>query len=123
MWGLVLAALLVGAATGGWWSRRRAVAQAFVSGHASGEASALALAQGGSVVFNGLYSDEYDSTDRSDDYDYDDGTCRVGSDLQRRAEHLGRLAAARQYLDDGSDLGIARSGVGVGSNRRLNRGR
>ncbi len=49
VWQLVVG-LLIGAATGGWWSRRRAVASSFTAGMAEGgKAAALAQAYGGHV--------------------------------------------------------------------------
>ena len=47
MWTQYLAAFLVGAATGGWWSRRKAVATAVSKALAA--ASATAVATGGAV--------------------------------------------------------------------------
>jgi hypothetical protein len=107
MWAVALAAFLVGAACGGWFSRRRAVAQAFVAGHVSGEANAMAYAQGGSVTINESRSNGCASCElrMGDDLD------RLESDIQRDAIDVGRDAALSQYFNNGRGLGDPRAHV------------
>jgi hypothetical protein len=117
MWGLLLAAFLVGAACGGWFSRRRAVAQSFIAGHAKGEAAAYAYAQGGSVVINeGSYRE---SDVESYDINSREGLDRLESDLQRRAHELGRHNGSRGYLDDGGRVGDPRAHLVERVNRQV----
>jgi hypothetical protein len=122
MWGLVLAALLFGAATGGWWSRRRAVAHAYVTGHASGEASAVALAQGGSVTINGSPSESaFDDWDAfGDDVDRISRERAHQIDVRRRAEFIGRVDVAREHSHNGRGLGNSRPDLVQRQNWQVN---
>jgi hypothetical protein len=126
MWGLVIAAFLVGAATGGFWSRRRAVSQAFQSGHAIGEASAMAFAQGGSVIFNGTTADVAAAIDSATDHGAIANACTddyyraMGRALRGRPDDMARLDAARLGALDVGDLRLPRPSVDVGSNGIVN---
>lgn len=48
----IFIAFLIGAATGAWWSRRKAVSKAYSKGQADAQAHATAQAQGGSVTIH-----------------------------------------------------------------------
>lgn len=72
-WSSIIPPFLVGAATGGWWSRRKAVASAFAAGHA--EAKSQAIATGGSVVI-GLPDSQGGLGRELGSYLADDGTPR-----------------------------------------------
>jgi hypothetical protein len=120
-WGSLIAGLLIGAATGGWWSRRRAVATAVASAVARSEARALAVVNFGmgpndAARFASLLGADYDDERSVLDYDhhddrgadYDDG----GRSGRRRNGHsVGRGDAADPAGDRLRRLGIGRPGV------------
>ncbi len=111
---------------GKWVSHRRQVAAAFAAGGAA-HAKSVALAQGGSVIFNGYPVDhgagaiEHDDSRRYDDIEHDRTLRIVHDEFDRlRREHVsGVLPVGRIRRPDGVPSGSARdadsdNGCGVG---------
>lgn len=101
-WELGIGLFLLGAATGGWWSRRRAVARAVSSALSAASAQSTAQASGGHVYINGA-PDSIGTT--ADDYDNDYHSTTADDALQRSPDRGRGIDTASWDSDDGGRVG------------------